>query len=525
MKRLLLIALALLGLTCTSVPVEPVDAANRKQVFDGMLHANRPDLYGLYGFRELDFISPNNRAYLLGLWPDFTTAAPAAWMDALAANYTHPDNILLLDMESYPVGTQGERQAATTKLVAMAVGMKTRRPELKIGFYAYPHMSEYFDVLGNTAASLPGGVDYVAFQAKNDDFAPLWAVVDYIFPTIYYPYNREEAPAAPISQPYIHNYFYHNLLDTIRCRTAYGRPDQPIISYVWYANVSTHHIDQDVWEDMIRTAYTMGDGLILWSINTAPSWDKDAWWWKQFLAQFPFGDRTPQRLRVKEGDLVVEPPREVVPRSIATAVTNATSITWNHTNNASVNADLVVTVAFNDAVDPTITATYNGVAMTLIENHQLGTDGVAAFNLVNPPTGTFAVVVSAGATVIDNMVGFGISFQGVHQTTPFRTAMTGSFATGSQVITVTNSQNGDLIVTADILANLNMRGDSFQDMSVTRDVQLSASNRSAVMTTRYSYGTNQPVGLRIDTPAVWRGLAFSLVPIQGITIPARPPRP
>lgn len=510
MKRLLLAALAILLLTGTFMVQS--DAANPKRMFEGWLHPNRPNVYNgnmHLGIRHLDFISPNNKPYLVGLYTVLTALPPTAWYDALAANYTHPDNMLLLDMESFPTSTTPERTAAIAKFVTMYQEMKTRRPDLQIGFYAYPHMGRYSDVLGNTPQSLPGGADYLAFQAMNDEFAPMWAVVDFIAPTVYYPYNRTGTPGAPIQQPWIHNYFYHNLLDVLRCRTAYGH-NQPIYTYVWHSLPNGEDIDMDVWDDMIRTTYTMVDGLILWSINTQPTWDDNTWWWKNFLARFPFSDPTILTPLTPMGLTVARPPT-VTDRSSGTAVAAATSITWNHTNSASVNAALTVCVPFQDSDAITWTATYNSVPMTLIANHHVTTDGVAAFVLTAPPTGTFPIVVSAGATTITNMNAFGVSLQGVHQTTPNRSPYTGSAASGSFGLTVANTQDGDMVVACDVLIATSAPVEEYQDRTTTNDPIIGASARSGALSTKYATGTSTTTGLTA-TSSGWRGIAFALQP-------------
>jgi hypothetical protein len=298
MKRLLLIILALLSLTCTSVAsVVPVDAANRKQMYSGLLHSGKPDLDALYGIWDLQFVSPVNRAYLTGVWPNFATEMPpAAWYDALAANYTNPHNMLILDMEQpalFPSGNHVDRLATAAKLVTMHNEMKTRRPDLSIGFYQFPHYGGRFDdISGVTAASLPGGANYIAWQAANADFAALWAVVDFVAPAMYYPYDSVTAPAAPISQPYIHYFFTAIVTETKRCRTLYGH-NQPIIPYVWFAHAPLNpglDIDQIVWEDMIRTAWLEADGMILWGGQEAgvtQPWNENKMWWRQFKEKVP----------------------------------------------------------------------------------------------------------------------------------------------------------------------------------------------------------------------------------------------
>lgn len=509
------------------------NAQSKKYIYEGWLHANRPDVYlgkERLGIRHLDFISPNNKTYLVGLWTNSTTEMPpAAWYDALAANYTHTDHMLILDMEEnggtmWKSTTQAERLTTAANLVTMYNALKSRMPTYKIGFYNFPHTGRkaFVGTVGDAPTSQPGGAEFLQFQADNDDFSALWAVVDFIAPSLYYPYDLVDNPGlALIAQPYIHNYFYYNILDTRRCIAAYSTKNPPIISYVWHrpTQSQTSYIDVAVWDDMIRTAYTQGDGMILWSLNTEPTWDDNAWWWIRFKAQFPFGDRYVVKPRVKIGDTLVTSP-SVTDRSTGTAVHLGTSITWSHTSVASLNSALVACVPWQDNETPTWTATANGVSMTLVSNNQVSTDGVAAFVLVNPPVGTYSMVVSAGATTINDFNAFAVSMNNVNQSTPTRAPYTGSATTGTFGLTVVNSQDGDMVVACDVVVASSAPVNEFQDKTNTTDSIIGSSARSGALSTKYASGANTTTGLSI-TSSTWRGIAFAVAPVTGTVVGAR----
>lgn len=256
-----------------------------KRCFEGLLYSGKPDLDALYGMWRLPFIAANSYAG----WSDSAGLPTAAWYDNVAANYTNARGYLLVDHEAWPVTTSVERQAAASMFVTLYQELKRRRPDLQIGFYAYPTIRNFWDTIGNDADSSPGGASYVAWQAQNDDFADLWAVIDYAAPTIYYPYdtvtNGYQDPT------YVYNYFHANITDTIRCRTAYGR-GQKIYPYVsMRSSVNSLPLDLYIWDLQIRTAYLEADGMIVWG-GYLETWNEFDPWWINFKASFPFGDRT-----------------------------------------------------------------------------------------------------------------------------------------------------------------------------------------------------------------------------------------
>lgn len=263
-----------------------------KRCFEGFLHTSRPDFKSLYGINRLDFVSRTNLGFG-ALWPDDTGPPPAAWYDATAAAYTNATNHLLLDIESWPNTTQAERIATAAKFVTVYQEMKRRRSDLTIGFYAYTPIRDFFratEIVDEKAA----------WQAGNDDMAAMYAVVDFFAPSLYFFYTRSQGGQSATNVDSAHEYFHENLVELKRCRTAYGR-NQPIYPYVWYRrHDELADLDMDVWIDMCRTAYLEGDGLILWG-GWQEVWSDAAWWWRNFLASFPFGDRTvlkPRAVRV-----------------------------------------------------------------------------------------------------------------------------------------------------------------------------------------------------------------------------------
>lgn len=272
-----------LTLLCCGTPAD----AGGKRVFEGLLYSGTPDLDAAYGFWHLSFVS--RTTYNSSDWTDSAGLPPAAWYNTVAAQYTNARGYLLIDIESWPETTQAERLATAAKFVTVYREMKSRRPDLTIGFYAYPLTGNFWDIIQSDASSSPGGVGYTAWQAKNDDFAAMWAVVDVIFPSLYYPYNS--ATHGTQYEDGATHFFENRIADAIRCRNAYGH-GQKIYPYVYMRSTAGGApLDDYVWALMTRIAHTQADGMILWG-GYQETWSASANWWGRFLKDFPYGDRT-----------------------------------------------------------------------------------------------------------------------------------------------------------------------------------------------------------------------------------------
>ena len=108
--------------------------------------------------------------------------------------------------------------------------------------------------------------------------------------------------------------------------------------------------------------------------------------------------------------------------------TNLVSNTWSHTCSGA-SRMVFVACTFDRAPDTgtTLGATYDGVAMTSVGIAETGSPTSASgfvqgWYLVNPPTGTKTVVVTAtgGSLPGNGLAGGSVSFNGVDQTTPVR---------------------------------------------------------------------------------------------------------
>ena len=271
----------------------PAYAAHPKRIFNGWQHTGMPDFETLYGWRYLLFRHWQTYTGQAALWSDNLSLPAAGWYDILAANYTHPDKMLIFDHEAWPAPTGSsaqdiaDRQESAEKFVTLYNGIKAVMPDYKIAFYVYPMNRDFF-----RARTGPGDPDYIAWQAINDDYAALWAKVDFVVPSIYFFYTRDQGiPGAGENVADAHEYFYENITECRRCTQVHGT-NQPIYPYVWNRRQDDATVlDMDVWIDMCRTAYLEADGLVTFG-GFSTTWDNDAPWFLNFKAKFPFGDRT-----------------------------------------------------------------------------------------------------------------------------------------------------------------------------------------------------------------------------------------
>ena len=123
-----------------------------------------------------------------------------------------------------------------------------------------------------------------------------------------------------------------------------------------------------------------------------------------------------------------------------------TSLTWKHVCTGS-NRYLVVPVWTAGAASFPDGATYNGVAMTLLDQYCLSDKGAQLWGLVNPASGMNDVVVTySGAAIAYACTS--VSYTGVNQSTPVGTpAHAGTGGGGSTSISVNvTSAVGELVV-------------------------------------------------------------------------------
>lgn len=136
--------------------------------------------------------------------------------------------------------------------------------------------------------------------------------------------------------------------------------------------------------------------------------------------------------------------------SSSSTIDGSATLTFAHTVGIISNRILVVSVAIFSAASPypTITGiTYSGSPLTFLRRQNSGDAslriGVEMWYLINPPSGTANIIITASQSV--KMVGAGVSYSGVHQTTPF-TASNGAGGNSTTPSVAVVSAVGEMVV-------------------------------------------------------------------------------
>lgn len=146
---------------------------------------------------------------------------------------------------------------------------------------------------------------------------------------------------------------------------------------------------------------------------------------------------------------------DVVGSGVASCCTGSTSVSTNHTITNGLTNTAVVVILSWQLTDPTVNGcTHNGNAMTQMWNFQesaVNYSGSAGF-IIATGTGdgtSKTVTCTFTSTVSESYALTTISFGGVNQSTPARSAFTGTVlgTTSTSVsVSVTNSTSGDIVV-------------------------------------------------------------------------------
>ncbi len=140
--------------------------------------------------------------------------------------------------------------------------------------------------------------------------------------------------------------------------------------------------------------------------------------------------------------------------AVASIGGSGATLTWAHTIGAGNNRLLVVGFSQETASDVT-GVTFNGVALTKAKDIKTG-DGflnVELWYLLNPPVGTYNVVVSCSGDTMGSSAGGSMSFFGVKQQAPEATASNSQNSGTSISQNITTLTNNAILV--DVMANGN----------------------------------------------------------------------
>jgi hypothetical protein len=251
-----------------------------KPIYSGLLHTGLPDLQALYKMPKIRLV---NRTSYAG-WTDPQGLPTAQWYDLVAANEAAQVKIII-DHEAWPYSTQVERHAVGNKYVQIYAEVKSRRPDIRIGWYMDPTRRDFW-----RARTPLGSTQYLAWQAENNDLGSIMAMsTDMYFPSLYFFYNRD---THPVNTDEVGLYVERNIDETKRIRRLYGHADSPIYPYVWWMrHDNSRTLDQDVWETIVRTVMDDADGMVIWG-GWQVQWDEAAPWWIPIKARLMDARRT-----------------------------------------------------------------------------------------------------------------------------------------------------------------------------------------------------------------------------------------
>ena len=125
----------------------------------------------------------------------------------------------------------------------------------------------------------------------------------------------------------------------------------------------------------------------------------------------------------------------------SSSTSGTTSLTWSHNVAAGNNRALFVGISMEDGGSST-GVTYGGVALTLV-GRRTGSHTVEIWRLLSPTVGNASVVASFGA--VKRVVGGGVAFDGVNQSTPTGTFAGATGSSNAPTVSVTSAA-GELVL-------------------------------------------------------------------------------
>ena len=184
MRRLLLFTVW--SLAWISAQGQAVSLQHLFPVFDATNFAQKPDL-SQYGLKRMPVVYP---AYM---WdskePSVQTSLPDRnRVNAFAQLAAQSSNIVVIDIEQWPLaGDPATVTASITKLQTVIRWFKTPVPSMKVGFYGFPPLRDYWDSIQEE-----GSARYKSWQTKNDALAPIAQLSDVLFPSLYTFYDGSD---------------------------------------------------------------------------------------------------------------------------------------------------------------------------------------------------------------------------------------------------------------------------------------------------------------------------------------------
>jgi hypothetical protein len=264
MRRLLL--LTVLSLAWIGVQGQAVSPQHPFPVFDATDFAQKPDL-AQYGLKRIPVVYP---AYL---WdskgqPAQTDLPDRSRVNAFAQLAAQSSNILVIDIEQWPLAGDAETVAASImKLQTVIRWFKSPVPSMKVGFYGFPPLRDYWD-----SVQAEGTPRYKSWQTRNDALAPIAQLADVLFPSLYTFYDDRSG------------WSKYAIAEIREARRYAG--GKPVYVFLWPqyeagGTLANAFLPGDFWRMQLETANKYADGIVIWCCTGRPTWDDKAPWWSE----------------------------------------------------------------------------------------------------------------------------------------------------------------------------------------------------------------------------------------------------
>ncbi len=235
-------------------------------VFDSTNFTQEPDL-SPYGLKRIPIVYP---AYM---WDSKEASVQTSLPDrnrvnAFAQLAGQSSNIVVIDIEQWPVtGDAGTVAASVAKLQTVIRWFKTPVTSMKVGFYGFPPIRDYWDSIQEQ-----GSPRYQSWQKKNEALAPVAQLSDVLFPSLYTFY----ADRAGWSK--------YAIAEIREARRLAG--GKPVYVFLWPqyeagGTLANTFMPGDFWRTQLETAHKYADGIVIWCCTTRQTWDDKAPWWEE----------------------------------------------------------------------------------------------------------------------------------------------------------------------------------------------------------------------------------------------------
>jgi hypothetical protein len=227
-------------------------------VFDALLHMGKPESLTL-GMRP---IYPVAR-----LWGAMDAQTGFSEQGVVAAVREIPASVrrIFFDIETWPLLDVAPivRSQSIAHLERVLALTRELRPDLNVGFYAFPPVSTYWPLM------LKDKIGYPAWQETNEQLAGLASRVDALYPSLYTFYDDRKGWLEVAS----------GLVSAAR---HYGKPVYPFLWFEYHDSNPTlhnHEIAAAAWKEELDFCRSEADGVVLWG-GYRERWNPQAAWWQ-----------------------------------------------------------------------------------------------------------------------------------------------------------------------------------------------------------------------------------------------------